>query len=213
MLNLNHVYNITSGEKNWSFVVRDTEFQFIEKYLTSLEEFEAALVKKLTLARIIKTDFNSIKEITRSKDNQNFFITTDKKWSADSISFKFNNSIDSANFINHILNKFGYIETQKTLSTKWNFVSYGFIVLVAIGLTWQGLLTVANAENGITVYEDTGGKNSWAGLLLHNFYLFLGRQGVWIVGIISIGLILFNCYKSYKNPGTETVYLNPAFKN
>jgi hypothetical protein len=189
-----------SGEKKECLLLTESSIQFLSKPFDSIEDFNEAWNKTLTLVTKSELKYEKIKSIIKEEGEEGIVISggmmTEYK-------FTFVKESDREAFYSFFQER-GFIKTDEKMSIFKAVGIYVFELLMFLAATIYGYYAAMDMENGMYVEITGGDKGSRNRRFFEGIVSMLGVNGVLLIGT---SICLYFCYiiwKRYKNPPSQT---------
>ena len=198
------VYSIT-GNKIASLITDENSLKISSATFDTVESFQEAFIKKLSLATKVEIKYDSIKHI-RKEDNSKDVLIFYKKYFGIPLDceFAFTDTADYEMFFTFFEKKRYFIRSHETLTPFRAARNYLIGLLATIGFTIFAYYQAIEIANG-TVEEASTGK-----VRAFNFIVgILGDKGVLLLGVLISGYLVYKIWNRFSNPPYQIKLLPP----
>jgi len=185
-----------SGNKVNSLLLADDALRMSSGYFDSVEAFEQAWAKKLTLATKLQIKYDSIRSITQESQDTKFRITY-RTWAGfpSESEFSLLSADDYETFYEFLEKELYFIKTQESM------LPFSAISRHLLGLAFVAALTAGTAYVAMDI--DKGVKEEAGDVKARIFDYVVGLLGV--KGVVAIGgaiscYILYQMWQRFRNP-------------
>lgn len=200
MTTTNNVFSVT-GNKIASLVFAENALRFSSSRFELKDAFDEAWAKKLTLATKVEIKYSAIKSV--SKENPGKDITIRYRALAGLPSdcvFSFDDESNTDTFFNFLEKEQYFRRTEETLSPIKAASAYlaGLIFTIAITIFCHYQALELSTPEGLEKANEqaSNGKTK----LFNMAIAHLGDKGVWAIGILIAGYIIYKIYQRVTNP-------------
>lgn len=188
-----------NGNKIATLFLDTYSFKFSSSQINSIEDFEKAWDKKLTLAKKIEIQYDSVKAVRKEESDKEIIISYKTSVGITSqCQFSFPNANDYETFFAYLENEIGLDKEEETLAPFKAILNYLFGLIITVAITVFGYFEAIKIANG-TASEGTNGKAR----LFNSIVGILGDKGVLFIGGGVTCYILFQMWKRYTNPPNQ----------
>ncbi len=193
------------GNKIQSMLLADESLQFSSKSFYTVDEFEEAWAKKLSLATKVEIKYASIKSITKEETADEILIKYKSMINFPSdCEFTFTDLSDYDLFFTffekeHYFTKF-FQKLTPFKAVQNYLIGLAFTIAVTLFCYYQALEILSG-----TVEEPSSGKAQ----LFNNIIGWLGDKGVLIIGGVVCILICYKIWLRFTNPPNQTNFVKP----
>jgi hypothetical protein len=200
---LNQVIPV-SGEKIESLLIGDNALQLLSSEQNSVEEFNAAWTKTLTLATKTDIAFDGIKSITK-EDGEDHIVVNYKGGMGlpKECKITFTNPTDLGEFFTFFQESKGFTRTDEALSPFKSTLPYLFGLAVTLGVTAFGYYLADGAEHGEPEPEGNT-RGARKGRFYRMIAETLGTKGVLLLGLAISAYVVYMIVQHYKKPPVQT---------
>ncbi len=200
---LNQVIPV-SGEKIESLLMNDNALQLLSSTQASVEEFNAAWTKTLSLATKTEIAYESIKTITKEDGEDNIVIKYKGTMGMPSESqITFTNPTDLDAFFTFFQENKGFTRTDEALSPFKSALPYIFGLAITLGATAFGYYMADAAEHG-EPEPDGNTRSARKGRFVRMIAETLGTKGVLLLGLAISAYVVYMILQRYKKPPVQT---------
>lgn len=195
-----NVFSVT-GNKIASLVFAENSLRFSSNRFELKDAFDEAWAKKLSLATKTEIKYTAIKSVSKEKPGKD--ITIRYKALAGLPSecvFSFDNEIDNETFFNFLEKEQYFRRTEETLSPMKASSGYlaGLIFTVAMTIFCHYQAIELSTPEGLAKANEQArnGKTKLFNIVIAH----LGVTGVWAIGALIAGYIIYKIYLRFTNP-------------
>ncbi len=192
-----------SGEKIECMVATDESFQFLSKTCTSVEEFQEAFSKTLTMATKKEVKYEAIKTIKKEAADDDVTISYKGGIGGNSITFKFEDAAGCEAFLNYCEKALELSRNEVQLSPFRAVRGYLLGLVIALVATPYAYQRAAGLAVGEITDPEGYSRSDRKARSLNNILEFLGPTGVLIVGLLITGVLAYIIWKRYTNPPVQ----------
>jgi hypothetical protein len=197
-----------SGNKVECLVLAENTIQLMSKVFNSLDEFNEAWNKTLTLATKSEIKYDAIKSISKEEGEDEVLIkykglagmTSEEK-------LTFPKSSDRDAFYDFFQTEKGFVRTDETMSPLKSVMPYLGGLGVTLLATAYGYYQSVEMANGQFIMEDGYSRAARRRNFIDSIIGMLGTNGVLLLGLgisVYIGYLIWN---RYKNPPVHTLLI------
>lgn len=197
------VFTVT-GNKIASLVINDESLRFSSKSFNTVDEFNEAWDKKLSLATKVEVNIDKIKHISKEEPGKEIKIRYQKISEA---VFSFNNPEDYAEFFSYLEKDLYFTKTEETLSPIKAATPYIFGLLFTITMVVFCHYQALNVSDEAGLQHELNEASNAKARLFYEILSYLGDKGVIALGVAISAYILFRIWKRYTNPPNRVRYL------
>lgn len=201
---IDKVLSIT-GNKISSLITDESSLKFSSSKFDTVESFQAAFAKKLSLATKVEIKYDAIKYI-RKEDNGKEVLILYKKFLGIPLDceFTFTDTADYETFFTFFEKERYFTKSHETLTPLRAIRNYLIGLVATIGFTIFSYYQAIEIANG-NVEEASSGK-----VRAFNYIVgLLGDKGVFAVGTLISGYLIYKCWSRFTNPPNQIKLLPP----
>jgi hypothetical protein len=193
-----------SGEKIESMLVTEDSFQFLSKSCNTVEEFQEAFSKTLTMATKQEVKYEAIKSIKKEVADEDLSIAYKGGLGGNSVTFKFENGTDCEAFLKYCEKPPVGLTRNEVQLSPFQAMKYYLLGLLAslilVPFAYQRAVGLVAGE----VTDPEGySRSDRKGRFLNNILELLGPTGTLLVGILIITVLGYITWKRYSNPPVQ----------
>lgn len=200
------VFTVT-GNKIASLVINDESLRFSSKSFNSIDEFNEAWDKKLSLATKVEVKLSKVKYVSKEEPGKEIRVRH-KGWLDEAV-FSFNNPEDYAEFFSYLEKDQYFTKTEETLSPIKAATPYILVLLFTIAMTIFCYYQALNVSDEAGLQHELNKASNGKARLFYEILSYLGDKGVIALGVAISAYILFRIWKRYTNPPNRVRYLPP----
>jgi hypothetical protein len=200
---IKRIFPVT-GEKIASLLLDNRSFKFSSRKFNTVEEFEEAFHKTLSLAKTTEIKHSSVKSVRKPELSNNITIRHNTLM-AGNVVFAFDNQSDQAFFFNYLEQGLSFRKRRETMSIFIASRKSILALLITIGATALGYYLAERAASG----EELHFRGRRRGMLkLFNFVAeMLGQTGVIVAGTLIASFFIYKITRRFKNPQQQLVFV------
>jgi hypothetical protein len=196
----NQLINV-SGEKIECLYFADNALQLLSKSVSSVNEFQEAWTKKLSLSTKIEIEYQNIKSITK-EENEDEVVVSHKGFAGvgNSTKLTFANESEREAFYHFFQKHYGFVRTDEKLSTIKSTLPYAGGFAFSVISTIYAYKKAIEMANGNIERAEGYSRSARKSRSFDNLIEMLGTNGVLLVGSCLIGYTLYMIWTRFKNP-------------
>jgi hypothetical protein len=192
-----------NGSKISTLVCTHDALLLSSQSFDTVEDFNKAWPKTLSLATKTEIKYRSIKSVTKEDQEDTLMI----KYKAalnmpGECAFSFEDKTDAEIFYNFLEKEQYFTRIEQRLSPVKAALPYVIGLLFTIGITIFAHFQAIEIANG-TVDESGSRKTR----MFNNIIALIGDKGVWTIGGLVSVYILYTIWKRYTNPPNQTRFV------
>ena len=201
---INQLFSV-SGSKISSLVVGENSLMFSSQNHNSVDAFNEAWGKTLSLATTVEIKYEAIKSVKKEDTDDDIMI----KYKAfaglpSECEFAFAHANDATDFFNFLEKQQYFSKSHETLSPFKAILGQLIGLAITLAVTTFAYFEAINLTNG-TANESVRGKARMFDAVVG----FLGDKGVLAVGGLISCLLLYTLWKRFKNPPNQLTLRPP----
>jgi hypothetical protein len=194
-----------SGEKIECLVIGSDSIRLASKFFPTLDAFDEAWNKTLSLITKTEIKFSAIKSISKEQGEDEIVIKYKGMAGMPSeAKFAFVNSGALDEFYDFFQQNKGYVRTDENMSPLKAALPYLLGLGLAVLFTVIGYNESIAMSNGTYVEADGYSRSSRKSRSFHAILEMLGTNGVLLVGAAAIAFLGYKVWKRYSNPPVQT---------
>lgn len=197
---------LVDGEKIESMVLAENEIQLLNKTFDSMEEFDAAWKKKITLTNKVKIEYSEIKSITKEEAEEEIEIKYSSSLGTKTCKITFQDNEDRSAFYAFLIDEKGFARTDERISAFAASKTLLISLVVVAAIAVFGYLEAVAMQSPDFVENDSSSRSGRRARLFHSVLGYLGPNGTLLVGLAIVGFIGYKLWMRYTNPPVVTKF-------
>lgn len=191
------------GKNVESLVLTGKALLFSSKSYQTVDEFNQAWAKTLTLATKTEIKFDDIKTVTQEESDETILIKYKGKLGLpNECTFSFADKKDVAAFYDFLENEQYFKRVDERLSPIIAAKPYLTALIITLGVTYLAHYQAIRIANGTV---DVSGSRKTR--LFNQIIDLIGDKGVWTIGILVTCFIVYKIWVRFTNPPSQTRFL------
>jgi hypothetical protein len=194
------------AEKVESLVLAENAIQLSSSAFDSIDEFNAAWVKTLTLATKTEIKYDAIKSIAKEEGESE--VSIKYKGLAgimSSVKLKFPIASELDAFYDYFQSKKGFVRTDEALSPIKSALPYLGGLALTLFIATYAFFQASSMEAGTYVSDTSGSRSARKGEFINSIIGMLGSTGVILLGLGVSAYIGYMIWTRFKNPPIQTL--------
>ncbi len=191
-------------EKAKSMLYAEDGVRFINKSVSSIEEFNDVINKKMTMVDKGELLYKDMKKVTFDGLTVDPHVGMKLGNSVSDITF--NNELDRDEFIQHITGIKGWVKKETQLTpinaAKWDLAGFVVTPIFAYVIYCLALKIEAGTHIAAEGYSKSDRKSRFFDSMIE----MIGSNGVLIIAALILLYLGYSIYKKYQNPPIVTSY-------
>jgi hypothetical protein len=191
------------GKNVESLVLTEKALLFSSKSFQTVDEFNLAWAKTLTLAVKTEIKIDSIQSVTKEQSDETILIRYKGKLGIqNNCELSFTDQKDEDTFFDFLENEQYFKRVEERLSPFLAAKPYLVGLIITIGITFLAHYESIRIANGTADVS-----SSRKARLFHQIIELIGDKGVWTIGILVTCFIVYKIWVRFINPPSQTRFL------